>query len=289
MNNFINGLKRFFKNKNTITILGVIVILGLLYWGYSSSVNSAVNPISVPVASQTIGSRTQITADMVTTVRVSSIAVTDNVYRSAAAVIGKYTNVNTIVPEGSMFYFEAVVDNSDFKDAIFENLDEGEIPYLFKVDMEKTYGNSIYPGNLVDIYMKAIDDSGKVVVGKLLEDVEVLAVRDNQGNDVFADTTSSLTPNYFIIAVKEQLHILLRKASYISSNNIDLFPVPHGGIYEIEEGTETKVSTDYLKEFINSKSVILEGQDGSLEEDIKIEETIKEDAKETKNNSTSKK
>lgn len=266
MNNFLNSLKRLVRNKNTVTIVGVVVVLALLYWGYSTSVNNAVKPVTIPVASQTIKSRTQITADMVTTIRVSNIAVSDNVYRRANDVIGKFTNVNTIVPEGSMFYYEAVVDNSDFKDAIFENLKKGEIPYLFKVDIEKSYGNSIYPGNLIDIYMKAIDDSGKVVVGKLLEDVEVLAVRDQQGNDVFADTSSTPTPSYFVVAVKEQFHILLRKANYITTNAIDLFPVPHGGTYIIDETTEVKVSTEYLKEFINSKSVILEGQDGTTEE-----------------------
>lgn len=278
MNGFLNSLKRLLKNKNTVTIIGVVVVLGILYWGYSSSVNNAVNPVNIPVASQTIKSRTKITSDMVTTIRISNIAVTDNVYRRAADVIGKFTNVNTIVPEGSMFYYEAVVDNSDFKDSIFENLKKGEIPYLFKVDIEKSYGNSIYPGNLIDIYMKAIDDSGKVVVGKLLEDVQVLAVRDQQGNDVFADTSSTPAPSYFVVAVKEQLHILLRKANYITTNAIELFPVPHGGTYVIDEGTEVKVSTEYLKEFINSKSVILEGQDGTTEEDNE-ESNTKTDAK----------
>lgn len=278
MNGFFNSLKRLLKNKNTVTIIGVVVVLGILYWGYSSSVNNAVNPVNIPVASQTIKSRTKITSDMVTTIRISNIAVTDNVYRRAADVIGKFTNVNTIVPEGSMFYYEAVVDNSDFKDSIFENLKKGEIPYLFKVDIEKSYGNSIYPGNLIDIYMKAIDDSGKVVVGKLLEDVQVLAVRDQQGNDVFADTSSTPAPSYFVVAVKEQLHILLRKANYITTNAIELFPVPHGGTYVIDEGTEVKVSTEYLKEFINSKSVILEGQDGTTEEDNE-ESNTKTDAK----------
>jgi len=273
----MNSLKRLLKNKNTVTIIGVVVVLGLLYWGYSASVNSAVNPVNIPVASQTIKSRTQITSDMVTTIRVSNIAVTDNVYRRAADVIGKFTNVNTIVPEGSMFYYEAVVDNSDFKDAIFENLKKGEIPYLFKVDIEKSYGNSIYPGNLIDIYMKAIDDSGKVVVGKLLEDVEVLAVRDQQGNDVFADTSSTPAPSYFVVAVKEQFHILLRKANYITTNAIELFPVPHGGTYVIDESTEVKVSTDYLKEFINSKSVILEGQDGTTEENTEEDSDVDSD------------
>lgn len=268
MNNFVKSLKKFLKNKNTVTILGVIAVLALLYFGYSKTINDAVNPIEVPIAMQTIPARTQITAEMVTTMEVSSIAVADNVYTSVNAVIGKYTNVNTIVPKGSLFYREAVVDSNDFRDAIFDNLEDGQIPYLFPVDMEATYGNSIYPGTNVDIYMKAIDESNKVIVGRLLEDVTVLAVRDGNGNDVFANSAELGAPSYLVFALDSELHLLIRKAKYLGS--IDLFPVIEGGSYNAEG--ETRVSTEYLKDFINSKSVILEGQESSTTENEEIAE-----------------
>ena len=35
MKNLSNSIMRFIKNKNTITILGVIVIVGLLYFAYT--------------------------------------------------------------------------------------------------------------------------------------------------------------------------------------------------------------------------------------------------------------
>lgn len=277
MNNFLNSLKRFFKNKNTVTILGVIVVLVLLYWGYSSQIKTAVNPVTIPVAAETIPARTQITASMITNVQISSIAVTDNVYRSANAVVGKYTNVNTIVPQGSMFFKEAVVDNGNFKDSIFDDLKENEIPYLFSVNMQTTYGNSIYPAKDIDIYMKALDENGKVIVGKLIEDVTVLAVRDTNGRDVFEDTTETRVPAYLVFALSDEIHILMRKAEYITSNSIELFPVPHGGSYTAVG--ETKVSTEYLKDFINSKSIILEGQEGTTTDTP--QDTTKDTAKTT--------
>ena len=54
MNDFVNKLKKFFKNKNTVTILGVIIVLALLYWGYSTQVTTSVTPTQVPVAADTI-------------------------------------------------------------------------------------------------------------------------------------------------------------------------------------------------------------------------------------------
>lgn len=266
MNNFINSLKKFFKNKNTVTIICVAVALGLLYWGYSRQVKAAINPVQVPVAKNTIPPKTLITADMVITMEIPSIAAKDQkVYQHMSQVIGKYTNVNTVVPKGSMFYYEAVVDSSDFRDAIFEDLDDNEVPYLFSVNMETTYGNSIYPGTTVDVYMKAYDESNKIIVGRLLENVTVLAVRDSGGNDVFADSTNLGTPAYLVFGLEEDIHLLLRKARYISYGGIELFPVIHGGSYNVSTG-ETRVSTEYLKDYINSKSVILEGQESNLPE-----------------------
>lgn len=273
MNNFLNSLKRFFKNKNTVTILGVIVVLALLYWGYSTQIKESVKPITVPIASQTIPARTQITASMVTSVEISSIAITDNVYTSINAIVGKYTNVNTIVPSGSMFYKEAVISDADFRDSIFNEMEDEEIPYLFSVNIDTTYGNSIYPKTNVDIYMKTTDSSGKIIVGKLLEDVLVLAVRDSAGKDVFADTQNVGVPSYFVLGLNNEIHLLMRKAEYIG--DIELFPIPHGGSY-VSTG-ETKVSTEYLKDFINSKSVVLEGQEGGTTSEPEEEPTENND------------
>ena len=50
MNNVMNSVKKVLKNKNIVTIIGVVVILILLYVGYSTQINKAVEPISIPVA-----------------------------------------------------------------------------------------------------------------------------------------------------------------------------------------------------------------------------------------------
>ena len=54
MNNMKTGLKRALTNKNTVTILGVILAVIVLYVGYNWRVKSATNPISVPYAVKTI-------------------------------------------------------------------------------------------------------------------------------------------------------------------------------------------------------------------------------------------
>ena len=257
MNNLLVSIKRFFRNKNTVTILGVMVILVLLYWGYSSTVNSAVQPVSVPVAAATIQPRTEITAEMITTVEIPSIVVNQNVYRSVEALIGKYTNVNSVIPEGSMFYFQTVIDKKNLPDSSFVEVGQGKVPYLFSVDLESSFINSIYPGNKIDIYMKAEDEAGKIMIGKLIADLEVVAVKDSYGKDVFENTEEERQAAYFIFGLDEEIHILLRKATYLSA--VELIPVPHGGTVTSEG--ETRVSTEYLRNYINANTIMLEGQE----------------------------
>lgn len=274
MNDFVNKLKRFFKNKNTVTIIGVIAVLALLYWGYSSQVTSAVTPTEVPVAAETIQPRTQITAAMITTIEVPNIAVVENVYTSSTIIIGMYSNVNTVIPTGSMFYKEALITKSELPDSAFFDIADDQIPYMFPVTLETTYGNSIYPGSKIDIYMKAADTDNKIMFGKLLADVTVVAVKDAQGEDVFEDSSEVRTPAYLIFGLSDEIHVLLRKASYLSG--VELIPVPHGGTLASEG--ETRVSTEYLKEFVNSKTIVLEGQEGTTTEET---DTTKDTTKDT--------
>ena len=259
MNNFIISIKRFFANKNTVTIIGVIAIVGLLYWGYNSKINQAVSPVSIPVAKQTIQPRTLITKDMLEYVSIPSAAVKSNVLKTTGLIVGKYTNVNAVIPKGSMFYSDVLVKQEDLPDTAFVEVADGEVPYNFSVSMASTYANSMYPGNYVDFYMKAKNENGEIMVGKLIENVKILALKDASGKNVFENTAEDRTPSYMIFGVSNEIHILLRKATYLGSSvySIDVFPVPHGGAVETKPG-ETVVSTQYLKDFINAITVVID-------------------------------
>lgn len=254
MNNFMIALKRFLQNKNTVTIIGVLLILVILFLGYRYQVNQAVTPISgIPVAVSTIQPRTKITADMIETIQVAPVVLSDNVLRMKSQVLNKYTSLNSVIPAGSMFYKNTVVDK-DVPDSAFVELKENEIPYNFPVTMGSTYGNSIYPGNYIDIYMKAYNENGELMVGKLIERVKVLAVKDQQGRNVFENTEESRTPTYLIFGLNSELNILLRKASYLSQFSVELFPVPEGAEKAAMDGI-TNVTSQSLKNFINANTV----------------------------------
>ena len=159
MNNILISLKKFFANKNVVTVIGVIVILGLLYWGYNSTIQKETEPMKVPVAGTTIQPRTLITDDMIEYISMPKVSVSSNVVRNASSIIGKYSAVNTVIPAGSMFYSDVLVNKEDLPDSAFTAVKDGERPYSLAVTTASTYGNSIFPGNKIDVYMKAVDET----------------------------------------------------------------------------------------------------------------------------------
>ena len=238
MNNVLVSIKRFFKNKNVVTVLGVILILGLLYFGYNRTIKEQTNPVRIPVATQTIQPRTLITDEMVTFISVPKSMVSDNVLKGTGSIVDKYTAVNTVIPKGSMFYSDVLVEKEDLPDSAFVEVPVGQTPYALSVTSQSTYGNSIFPGNIIDVYMKATDENGQIIVGRLLEDVKVLAVKDNAGNNVFEDTTANRTPSTLLFGVNNETYVLLKRAEYLKSKGVELFPVPYGGNVQLTGNTK---------------------------------------------------
>ena len=79
MNNIVVGIKKFFTNKNTVTVVGVILAIIILYVGYNMRINQAITPVTVPYALEDIDPRTQITEDMVGTMEIPQSMVNDNI------------------------------------------------------------------------------------------------------------------------------------------------------------------------------------------------------------------
>ncbi len=252
----VEKLKRFITNKNTVTIIGLLLIIGILYFVYQKQIKDATNPIKVPVAKVTIQPKTLITDDMIEYISVPAVSVRKNTITNKTSIVGKYSNYNTMIPAGSMFFNETLVKQESLPDSALISVGENEVLYNFKVNMETSYQNSIMPGSTIDIYMKAVDDEGKLMVGRFLENVKVLAVRTSDGKNVFENTNETRVPAYIFFGVSPEIHILLRKASYLSKYSIVLFPIPHGDVAVVEDN-ETRVSTDELKEFIKSHTIEL--------------------------------
>lgn len=270
MNSFGDSLKRFLSNKNTVTILGVLVAIAVLYFGYNWRINQQVEQVTVLVAKQNIQPRTKITKDMVETVSIArvmynkmmgnysgGVSVLRNTNELTSFTDGAYSNVNSLIPAGTPLIRNVnIVNRSKIPSSVLLKIDKGQVPYAFSINFKDTYGNAIMDGMFVNIYMKAIDDTGKTMIGKLLQDVKVLAVLDSSGRDVFENTDENRTPATLIFSVDEDLHLLLRKANYLSRYSVELIPVPvTESVSDEDYKGSVEITSSYLREFIESRTI----------------------------------
>lgn len=255
MNNLVIGLKRFFKNKNVLTVILIIVILVVLYIGYSTSIKSKTNPVNVPVAAKKINPETQITSEDVTFKTVANSMVGEGTVLNSAAIIGKYTNLNVTVPEGSMFYNEWLVEGENLPGNWIEQLDysAGQLGYYMNVDIVKTLGNSVLPNSYIDIYMKAEDENGTIMFGKLMKNAKVLVVHDSNGNNVFGEASELKVPTNIGFAVNQDMYILLKKAEYLK---LELVIAPRG--YTVPTEDYVIVTSKTLRDYIDAQTITAE-------------------------------
>ena len=248
MGNLINTIKRFFTNKNTVTIVGVLAGVVVLWVAYTMRVNKATNPIKIPYAKEEITAASEITEDLIGYIEVNDkFLANSDVYQNVSELIGKYVNSGTSIPSGGLFYKSQIVEKSALNNTIFDNMEDGYMPFVLKVDNHSTYGNAIFPGDKIDLFMKATDENGKLVYGKFVESITVLAVRDSTGKNVF-DTNPPRTPAELVFSVDEDMGELLQATNWISG--ITLVPVPRNEKYSETDGT---VKTyEYFKNLIEA-------------------------------------
>ena len=257
MGNIMLKLKRFLGNKNTVTVLCVLAGVAVLLVGYNYRVKQAVQPVNVPYALKRMEPKSKVEAENVGTIKVSGAFVeqTQDLVTSKQYIMSKewYVNYDTVIPEGGLFYKSQLVEKDKIPDTAFDDIDEGATIFSLSVNSHSTYGNSIMPGNFIDLYLKATDDNGKVIFGKFIESIKVLSVRDSSGNDVFADSQATRNSGELLFAVKDDLFLLLSQASFVGGINI--VPVPRNAQYRNEGDTEngTQVSKQELVDYILQK------------------------------------
>lgn len=252
MGNIGATFKRFLSNKNTVTILGVLAGLAVLIVGYNWRVNHAVETINIPYAKKTITATGAIAADNIGFVKVLNETVKNNknIITDRNSLISANTNYcvtyGTSVPEGAFFYREQVVNCQTMPNDPFKNMPDGYKPVELSVDIHSTYGNSMYPGDYIDLYVKMESSDNKVIFGKFISKIQIADVRDSRGNSVFLTSTAS-EPSSLLFTVKEEYFLLLRKAIY--SKKVELVPVPGNASYTSNPG-DMAVESEYLRQQI---------------------------------------
>ena len=260
MSNLSKSASKFLKNKNTVTVLGVIICFIVLIIGYNVRINQKTELVKVYYANQTIQPKTKITDDMISSANVPTSFLVGSYYTNYNDIVGKYSNYNTVIASGSLFYNELLIEEENLPDSVFYNVPEGEVVVSFPVNTVSTYGNSIMPNNLINVYVKMIDDSGKIIYGRFIDNINVLAVKDSSGKNVFESTEEERTPAFIYFSLVEPKYLLFSSMNYIETNDIEVIIVPNTIKYTQEDKTAVEVTSDYITNFIIDKIKMIDDQ-----------------------------
>lgn len=253
-------IKRLIGNKNTVTILGILLCIATLVIGYNLRINKAIDPSTIPYAKESIPPKTFITSKMIGNIKVSSdyVNVATNLVKNSEDVIGKFSTYRTTIPAGSLFYNDMILTKEEMPDAGFADIDDGFTIYGLAVDKDSTYSNSIKRGDYIDLYLEEqsgdtedTDASRQVIFGLFIESIRVLAVKDSQGNNIIKNGAANGEPAELLFAVDEENYLLLYDAEQLG---IKIVPVLHNANYTKQKtDKDTRVSSSYLRDYITRK------------------------------------
>lgn len=253
MGNILGTFKRFFSNKNTVTIIGVLLGIVVLYVGYNYRVSNAIDTQMIPYAKETIPAATEIKQQAVGTTEVLRSLVTSNktLISSMSAVIDqnvpKCVQIGNTIPQGAFFYRDQVADCRSIGRNALNNMPEGHKAVALSVNQLSTFGNSLMPNDYIDLYVNMRSDEGKIIYGEFITKLKILDVRDSSSKSLFYGEKNDGTPAILLFAVPQDLYLLISKANYV--NGVTLVPVPGNSSYTATAG-ETKVQSEYLRDQI---------------------------------------
>jgi len=247
------GLQRFISNPNTLTFILVIGLIILVYCVYDYLIGKATEPVSVPYANQLIKENTQITRDMIGTVKISGgfVSTSSGLVQNAGEIIDKYVQKGYQIPQYSFFYKEQLTNAESANDTIFGSMPSGYTSYALKVNFHTTYGCSIMDKDYIDLYFKSVDDDGKIIFAKFIKSIQVLQVVDKDGYDVFTSTEegNEPKPDRILFAVPMEYAEMLTNALKLKS--AELIPVPRNAEYS-ENPEDTSIASSAVVDFINA-------------------------------------
>ena len=236
------------SGKTIVTIVAIVVCIVIVYFAYKYRVDSKINPIDVPYALRKINAREEVVDDGKTIgiMKVAASMVTSTVVTNKQKIVGKFVNYNTYIPAGSLFYSNMLVEWKDMPDSTWADIPDDHTVVSLAVGGESTYGNSIFPGDYIDLYYKTQVDNNKLVFGKLIEGIRVLAVKDSNGKHIFKKGAGQRQAVALIFSVPEDLHLLFRQAIFISGDD-SIVPVPRNANYTADG---VVISSEYLRDLI---------------------------------------
>lgn len=205
--------------KKFVGIIGLISLIIINLLGFKIALDKAIDSIEVPVAKVKIDPRTKIDKSMIEIIQVPKVMLNEDCVRDSKDVLNKYTEIEGIIPKGSLFYKSMLFEENELPDYPTLKLQDGQNVFSLATNLVKSSGNTLTNNQLIDIYVTIKSKDKKSITDCLLKNVRILNVIDRKGNDM--KESDSNIPSVINLAINKEYVALLKKASEIGT--IDLY------------------------------------------------------------------
>ena len=218
-------------------IIGLLLLILINILAFNVCLNKKLDLVEVPVASVQIEPRTKIEETMIKMIEVPRALLNEDCVLDKKDAIHKYTEIEGIIPEGSLLYKSMLFDEEELPDYPALKLKEKQNVFTLPTDLVKSSGNSFTNNQMVDIYVTITPKKENPITERLLTSVRILNVIDRKGIDM-KDSELNI-PSVINLAIHEEYISLLKKASEMGT--IDIYATAYPQNEECLLNTESAI------------------------------------------------
>ncbi len=230
--------------KAALCLAGAAAILAANYLLFQIYVARYLSLQTVWAAARDIPPRTKITETDLIEIRMPEGYVPDHICTEKNEIIGRYTEIQGMIPAGSPFYRSMLYREEELPDRPAMQLKEGQTSFVMNTDVSRL--GSLTAGMRADIYVTIARRGENPLSGCLFRNVRILSVRDHKGADL-RDSGSTGIPYMIEAAVSSRDIPLLTLAE--TAGEIRMFPT--SASYQTDAEAELVADsevTEYLQE-----------------------------------------
>lgn len=179
-------------------VLAIGIALNLLL--FDIAVKKAIDYIEIPVAAKSIAPRTKIDESYIRMKRIPSALADGHIYQDKQDILNLWVKYSVTLAEGSFFYHEYLESAEVTADQPLLMLEPGQGVASLAVDLLSSAGNTLMPGQYVDIVFTSKDKRKPIISDVIFRSVRVLAVKDRNGLDM-NDSKSQKVPAVALLAM----------------------------------------------------------------------------------------
>lgn len=225
-----------------LIITSIMALLMLVFFAIDLRSNQKLDLQTVSIAKNDIKPRTRISDEDLVEIELPNSYLLENVVKDKNDIVGKYTEIQGMIPAGSFIFDTMIYDRDDLPDYPECELRKNQAAYTLEIDLAKL-GGTLVANQRVDLYVSLKKTDQSTISDCLIQNARLISIKDHQGLDI-DDEHSTKTPYLAILAINRDDIKHLAKADELGT--IRLFSTDQ--TYDSKNEAELRKDTELFLE-----------------------------------------